>query len=148
MQKYITILIVLFQAMTSTAQKSNQIMYILPDNVETLLDSCIKKAENSQTQFYFLLRRDTVYNITIGKYNKKEKKNILKWVTQSNRYIVVNKKTHPLIFDYDLKFAAVDNNNIGEFGSREGNIKRANLILHGVTIYFKSDGDIVRIENW
>lgn len=148
MRKYITILIVLFQAMTSAAQKSNQIRYILPDNVEVFLDSCIKKSESNGTQFYFLLKKDTTYNITIGRYSKKEKKNILKWIKQSNRYIVVNEKIYPLIFDYDLKFAAVDNNNIGEFGSREGNVKRASLMLHGVTVYFKSDGSIIKTENW
>lgn len=149
MQKYITILIILFQAMTSVAQKTNQIRYVLPDDVEIFLDSCIKKSTNKETQFYFLLNKekDTVYNITIGRYSKKEKKNILKWIKQSNRCIVVNEKMYPLIFDYDLKFAAVDNN-IGEFGSREGNIKRASLMLHGVTVYFKSDGSILKTENW
>lgn len=137
----------MLEVMVATAQKNNQIRYILPDQVEVLLDSCINKLKKSETQFYFLLKKDSLYSITIGRYNNKEAKNILKWVKQSNRYIVINAKIYPLIFDHDLKFAAVDNNNIGEFGKREGNIKRANLILHSITIFFKSDGNIIKIEN-
>ena len=133
--------------MTSVAQKNNQIRYILPDDVEVFLDSCIKKSESKGTQFYFLLKKDTTYNITIGRYSKKEKKNILKWIKQSNRNVVVNEKAYPLIVDYDLKFAAIDDN-IGKFGDREGNVKRASLLLHGVTVFFTADGNIIRTENW
>ena len=148
MRKYIAILAVVFlQAMTSVAQKNNQIRYILPDDVEVFLDSCIKKSESKGTQFYFLLKKDTTYNITIGRYSKKEKKNILKWIKQSNRNVVVNEKAYPLIVDYDLKFAAIDDN-IGKFGDREGNVKRASLLLHGVTVFFTADGNIIRTENW
>lgn len=147
MRKTLMILLFLFLAIPSMAQKNNQIKYVLPDTVETFLDSCIKKQEGGKTWIYFLLKKDTLYSITIGKYSTKEKKNILQWVKQTNRYILINKVSYPLIFDYDLRFGAIDDN-IGEFGSRDDNVKRVNLILHGTTIYFKSDGSVVQSEEW
>jgi len=136
----------ILQAATTKAQKNDQIKYVLPDNVETFIDSSIR-ARKASSAFYFLLNKDSVYSISIGSYNKKDEKNILKWVKQTNRFLIVNKKVYPLIFDYDLKFATVDSN-IGEFGKREGNIKRVSLMLHGLTIFFKSDGTIIKTENW
>lgn len=136
----------ILQAATTKAQKNDQIKYVLPDNVETFIDSSIR-AQKGSSAFYFLLNKDSVYSISIGSYSKKDEKNILKWVKQTNRFLIVNKKVYPLIFDYDLKFATVDSN-IGEFGKREGNIKRVSLMLHGITIFFKSDGTIIKTENW
>lgn len=133
--------------MTSTAQRKNQIQFILPDSVEVFLNDYINKVQDGKSQFYFLFQKDTAFSITVGRYTKKEKKNILKWIPQSNRYVVVNTKNYPVIFDYDLKFAAVDPNNIGEFGRREGNIKRAHPLLHGITVFFNGSGDIIRTEN-
>lgn len=146
MKKYIIVLIVLVQSTVLMAQKNNQIKYILPDAVEVLLDSCVKNIANEKVNFYFLLKKDSTYNITIGKYSKREKKSILRWIKQSNRFVVINSKSYPLIFDYDLKFAVIDDSNIGEFGIREGNTKRVNLILHGFTIYFTADGNIVNTK--
>ena len=148
MKKYFTVLIVVFQITTSNAQKGNQIRYILPDKIEIALDSCIKKYNLSGVQYYFLLRKDSIYSVTIGRYRAQEKKNISKWISKSNRFVVVNKMIYPLIFDYDSKFAAVDNDNIAEFGKRDDKIKRATIILHGATIYFDSNGNILRIEDW
>ena len=79
---------------------------------------------------------------------RSEKKNILKWVLQSNRYVIVNKKSYPLVLDYDLKFGSIDNNNIGNFGVRDGQVKKASLIIDGTTIYFKGDGAIMFTDFW
>ena len=132
----------------SLAQHSEHINYVFPDSVEIFIDSCIRKADNREAKFYLLLTRDTVYKITIAEYNTKDEKNILKWVKQSNRCAVINNRSFPIIFDYDLKFAAIDPANIGELGKREGNIKRVSLMLHGITVSFKQDGTIIKIQNW
>ena len=139
-------MIVSFFVNVSMAQKCSQIKYVLPDNVEVVLDSCVKSVGKEKQNFYFVLRKDTSYNITIGMFNKSEGKNILKWIRQSNRYVVINDKTYPLIFDYDFEFGAIESNNIGDFPSREGNIKRVSLIVHGLTVYFSPNGNILRMN--
>lgn len=131
------------------AQKDDKVVikYFFPDKVEMLIDSCIHSYKSEMLNFYFLLAKDSAYSITIGKYDWKERGNLLSWINQTNRYVVVNSEKYPLLFDYDLTFAGIDLNNVGTFGNREGNIKRAKLLLHGLTIIFNSEGEVVKVIN-
>lgn len=127
-------------------KKNNAIQYVLPDRVELLLDSCIKKSEG-QTKFFFIIRKDSLYNISIVRYKKNEERNLIKWVEQTNRYLRIADKIYPLLFDYDFALGAIDNNNIGEFKNRDDNVKRISLINHGLIICFNLEGSILKVLN-
>ncbi|MCD2425098.1 hypothetical protein LQ567_20095 [Niabella pedocola] len=145
--KNLLVLLFFFQGTVLVAQTDDKIRYILPNSVEKYLDSSINIMSGKEYKFYFLFKKDAHFNITMGRYNKTEEKNVLQWVRKTNRFVLINKSIYPLIFDYDLTFAAIDNN-IGLFGDRDGNVKKVSLILHGASIYFKADGTIIKMENW
>ena len=129
-------------------QSKEKIVYVFPDSVEICLDSCIGKIEESglDFQFYLLLESDSsLYRLSIGRYTKGEANNILPWIKQSNRYAVVNNRSLPLIFDYDLNFSTKWGDKIGNFKEREGEVSRVKLLLHGITIFFNNYGKIVKV---
>lgn len=129
-------------------QSKDKIVYVFSDAVERTVDSCIRKSGGPVPgfQFYLVLEADSsLYSLTIGKYTKSEQKNILPWIKQTNRYMIVSDRSIPLIFDHDFKFGARWNDKIGEFGHRDDNIIRVNLLLHGTTIFFDHAGKIVRL---
>src|SRR3954471_12996322 len=102
MKKYVFLLVLFFKAILGTTQ-GNGIDLVFPDKVETTLDSCLSRFEavNSKFRFYFLLEKNAeCYNITIAKYTDDEG-NLLKWVKQTNRFALVNRRTIPVLFDYD-----------------------------------------------
>ncbi len=144
MNKRFLLLFLVFHGTVLSAQEKNRIQYVLPDNVEAILDSCIKKMMSTGNSFYFLLEKDTSYCITIGTYKKSEQKDFLSWVTRTNRYILINKRMYPLIFDYDSKFGTVDEH-IGKFRHRDDHVKKVHLLIHGISIFFKPDGTISNI---
>jgi hypothetical protein len=144
MKRNILLLLLVLIAITSYSQKRKPIVYIVPDKVEIMLDSCIQFYSKRDFDFYFILEKDSLYNITVASYQKNEAKRLIKWVKQSNRRIVINNKTYPLIFDYDFKFGVKDDN-IGVFKNRDSNIRRSRVISHGITIMFDSWGDYVKM---
>lgn len=146
MGKYVIMFLLVLKSFVSVAQEGT-IDFIFPDKIEHTLDSCLQKLETgtNKYKFYFLIEKDVEsYSVTIAKYTSKEEQNLLKWVRQTNRFAVINKRTIPLIFDYDLKLGAIDGNR-GEFGDRDDNVKRVKLLLHGPSVYFNSDGNIIKI---
>ena len=146
MLKYFLLIALSLKGLCPIAQKLNQIKYILPDKVEIFLDSCIKQYRKNFT-FYFILGKDSEYYVSMGVYNKEKKNEAPKWAIETNRFLIINKKNFPLIFDYDTKFALIDSN-LGQFGKRDGNIKRVKLLFHGITVSFKSNGLIIKTSKW
>lgn len=123
MKKYMVISLFFLKSILGMTQ-DNTIDFVFPDNVETVLDSCLNRFEaiNSNYRFYFLLEKNAeCYCITIAKYTGDDERNLLKWVKQTNRFAVVNKRTIPVFFDYDLKWGAIDQNR-GEFNKRDDNV--------------------------
>lgn len=62
------------------------------------------------------------------------------WANFSNRYVVVNNKKIPLVFDYDLIWSTKKTENIGSFGKRDGEILRTKIIYDGYNITFDRYG--------
>ena len=61
---------------------------------------------------------------------------------------LINQTYNPLLLDYDFSFSTTDLMHVGEFGHREGNIKKLHLIAHRYTTYFKMSGSILKEELW
>jgi hypothetical protein len=132
--------------------QERKITYILPDSVEVRINSHLlaKSSVKNDKSYYFLLKKDTsrTYNITIIPFDSSAKSEISNWVNNTNRYALVNGQLYPLLFDYDFTFSTPEPNNIGIFGHRDGNIRKLQLIAHRYTIYFRTNGLILKEENW
>jgi|SRR5579862_443942 len=136
---------------TLIALSQRNIRYVFSDPVEISVDSCITKIEKSNQDFHFylLLESDSsLYRLTIGEYTDRESKNMIKWITQTSRYAAINKRSIPLIFDYDMKFGIKSESEPGSFRNRDGEITRVKLLIHGPTIYFDRFGKLVKEEDW
>jgi len=148
--KNIFIVVFILYHFTGYAQE-RKITYILPDSVEIRIDKHIAtRSSLGNKSYYFLLREDTpkVYNLTIIPFEVKDKTEVSEWVNATNRYALVNARLYPLLFDYDFTFSTSEPNNIGSFGHRDGNIRKLHLIAHRYTIFFKTNGTILKEESW
>ncbi|PUZ19328.1 hypothetical protein GA0116948_1297 [Chitinophaga costaii] len=152
MKKIIIVSIIFIFTQFTVRAQSQKIWYILPDSVEVRLNRYILTSIPKQEvqKLFFLLKRDSLnsYNITVIPLTHNTDLNIIRWVEDSNRYVLVNKNLYPLLLDYDFIFGTPEYNNIGEFGQREGSIKKIYLIPHRYTIYFKMNGSVLKEENW
>src|SRR5450631_716034 len=110
MKKIIFLKMLLLCLFCCSGQTNNKkIKYIFSDSVEVKIDSIVNGMEenNKDYFFYLILRNDSsIYNITICNYLKRDLRSITKLIKLTNRYAVVNTRTIPLIFDYDLKFSS------------------------------------------
>lgn len=78
------------------------IPYILNGNVQKLLVERIKKTKDS---IYFLLDEvdSDIYEISLREYKKPF--SAIKWIEYTNRFVYLNGKYYPLIFEYDQLFS-------------------------------------------
>lgn len=150
MKKLIVLLFVFACCRVNLYAQSQRILYFLPDSVEVRIDNYMESKKNFKcNSIYFLLKKDSsIYNITIIPLVPDSDSNILHWVSVTNRYILINQTYYPLLFDYDFSFSTPDSVHVGEFGHREGNIKKLHLIAHRYTIFFKMNGSILKEELW
>lgn len=132
--------------------QSKRITYILPDSVEMRINRQIASffRDNSVEDIFFLLKKDTLgfLSLTAIPYKLTDTSDVARWVGISNRYALVGEKYYRLLFDYDFSIGTPTPNDVGEYGHREGNVRRLHLIAHRYTIYFKMDGVISKEEFW
>lgn len=149
--KNIFIVVFILYHFTGYTQE-RKITYILPDSVEIRINKHIvtRSSLDNKVDYYFLLREDTpkVYNLTIIPFEVKDKTEVSSWINATNRYALINGRLYPLLFDYDFTFSTPDPNNVGSFGHRDGNIRKLHLIAHRYTIFFKTNGSILKEEDW
>ena len=124
----------------------------MPDSVEILAAKRIQLVSNKSgnDKFYFLLGTETgnVYRLTIISYRENESTVTGSWVSSSNRFVNVDKMYYPVLTSFDFTFATTDPNNIGEYGNRDGYVRKVYLIAHDYSIVFNNGtGRIVRVEN-
>ncbi len=131
--------------------QGSEITYILPDSVEVRIYNHMLKRQNANkdSKHYFFLKRDTeeAYSLTIIPFKKSDQTKDINWVNSSNRYILIEKQLYPLLLDYDFIFSTPDLN-VGDFRSRDGNIRKLHLLAHGYTIFFKTNGTVLKEEHW
>jgi len=125
-----------------TKNYNDPIVYILQENVEALLKiELIKHGGN----IYFELEEDCgVYTIYIG---EDFKNNPTAYVTKSNRKLFINNKFYPIIFDFDMLFASIENaDSIMTKSSLEKYpiITRRLIINEGFYVKFKRNGEIIK----
>lgn len=89
-----------------TAEDFNEaktIVYFVPHSVEELLEVEIKKGGNI---YFELWNEDSCYRVFLH-HSEPGVQN--PWITRSNRKIFLTGKFFPIVFDFDRKFAVVDN---------------------------------------
>jgi putative transposon-encoded protein len=145
--KIIIIVACILCCLEGRAQK--KITYILPDSVEVRINSHIL-TKSGVKSYYLLLKKDTsrTYNITVIPFDNSAKSEVNNWVNNTDRYALINGQLYPLLFDYDFAFSTPDPNNVGSFGHRDGSIRKLQLIAHRYTIYFRTNGLILKEEDW
>lgn len=149
--KFILAILSLSVGVLSHAQKKNKIHFIFPDSVEITINNYIEEKQEraSKEKYSCFLWHDSssIYRLTILPYKKNEKSVIANWIRSSSRVAVINKRRFPLLLDYDFSFGTSDPENIGQYGERDGYVKKMNLIAHAFTITFdNSKGKIISIE--
>lgn len=126
------------------SQEVDSIIYILPDRIEVKLDSIVTERKKYDEPIFFMLKRvgENEFKIIPGSYRKDENSNSF-----TNRFVLINKTKYPVTFDYDEFFGTLDTYNIGEFGRREGFIKKRVTIFEGYSLTFDRRGNIIE-EDW
>jgi hypothetical protein len=140
---FVIIAIVLMNNVYS--QENKEILYILPDNVETALNKHIEHIiKKKELDVYFTLNRMSKdkYKIDVTFYSPKKEKQLTYWIRVTNRYVVINKEKYPLLLDYDYNFSTKKPHCIGKYGEREGNIQRTIVIHEGYSVLFNKFGII------
>ncbi len=112
------------------------ITYIVKDSVEIILDSVIRKSSSQNFYFAILIKDTSHFEIIPCTYNKEANSKSLGWILNTNRFLLIRNIRYPLLFDYDFKFGTLSENNIGEFGKRDGNIERRITMWHSDPIRF------------
>lgn len=137
---------------TGRAQTNNRILYVLPDSVEVAASVYFQHITGTAAanQFYCLLATEgnDTCAITISRYEERAKTIVNRWLSHSNRSVIINKTEYPLLTDLDFRFGLPDEKNIGQMGKRDGMIGKVEAIPHrAYTIIFKTDnGKVLRIE--
>jgi len=139
----ITFMLMLLCSISVYSQEKDSIIYIFPDKVETkLYDEMQKYTFNEKMSFEFYLKhieKDT-FQLFLSQYNQVLDNS---W-PYTNRFILINDKKYPLIFDYDFMFGTEKPNEAGEFGKRDdGFVLRTLRIYEGYSIKFNKTGNYV-----
>jgi len=142
------ILFILFISLYSAnifSQVKDSIIYILPDRVEQKLYEQVKNIDpdgNFNFEFYLESKDKGKFRIT---FTYKDQLNNY-WTNNTNRFVLINKKKYPLIFDYDSLFSTSKPKELGEYGHREGSILRSLFIYEGYNLTFDKTGEYI-LEN-
>jgi len=150
MKKYIIIFLV---GLTFRSYSQSGIKYFVPDTVEILLEKQVRSFKNNikDEKVYFLLGKenDNTYHLSLIRDKSNQIDNMTaKLLKSNNRCIVIDQEQYPLIFDYDFTFGTPKETQIGEFGKREGNIVRSNMLFHGYSIYFNMKGQVLKVSKY
>jgi hypothetical protein len=134
-------LIYLFVIMSLTscnAQKKGDVTYLLPDDVEIELNEHL--SQSTDFNYMVLFSSKDFYELFVINDNEYAKRPYGSFITATNRNVMVNGKNYPLLLDYDFNFSTTDTINIGEFGKRDGMVKKVQPIFHGYSIKFTNKG--------
>ncbi len=126
---------------------AQEILYVFPETVEKILDQHLSKYklnEDKERVYLTLDRNAEIYTLTISTYFVDRDDDLTRWIKGSNRMGLVNTKKFPLLFDIDFDFGTPDTKVVGNFGEREGQVRRMRVLLHGFYVKFNKSGKILR----
>lgn len=136
------------------AQKTDSIIYVLHfDSVETVIDKHVRSLEKENTNISFwgyLGRCEEGFKLTICNSpieSKSEGSYLRQLRRNTNRFLLVDDRKIPLLFDYDSIFSTPKVTSVGTLGKREGNVLRSQIILDCFTIIFDDYGKVFRTTN-
>ncbi|GAA4142730.1 hypothetical protein GCM10022216_23970 [Sphingobacterium kyonggiense] len=154
MRKQFLLAVLIFICFRSLGQNVDSIVYVLHfDSVETKVDQHLRALERGDGKIMFwgyLGRCNEGFKLVIcnNMYNKDSENNFLSELkSNTNRFLLIDNRKIPLIFDYDSIFSTPKISSIGGLGQREGNVLRNRFILDCFTIVFNEYGKIVQIIN-
>jgi len=131
-------LFLLISIVSCKAQQKGDVTYLLPDDVEVELNTHLSKS--SGFNYMVLFDSEDYYELFVINDNEYAERPYGSFITATNRNILVNDKSYPLLLDYDFNFSTTDTVNIGEFGKRDGMVKKVQPIFHGYSIKFTNKG--------
>lgn len=126
----------------SSAQR---ILYIFPDQVEKALGDYFNSLANNRSKYCLTLYKDDgIYTIYVTSFTKSSRKDFLVWVKATTRVALINKNKYPVLLQEDYVFGTPDTSKVGEYGNREGRIKRLAVINEGYSVKFTKTGQIIK----
>ncbi|WP_126972911.1 hypothetical protein [Gynurincola endophyticus] len=134
----------------ANAQKGKFIKYYFPDSIEILINTHLSSKNQRSDIKNICLKLDSeddLYRLIIIE-NIDVKSSTFYWKKRTNRFAVINSNLIPLIFDLDEKFSAPFPQTFGNYGKREGEIRKVSIIYHGPIIYFNSYGEIIKVAGF
>lgn len=108
------------------------IIYALNDSIEMTVGNYLELYASDDLDkigFYIFRDKDEDYRIKMALIPNAQilMKN---YFHRGNRFILIGRKTYPLMFDYDLKYATgTPIEKLGDYGNREGTVSRTFFIL-------------------
>lgn len=125
------------------AHKQDSIIFIFPDSVEQKLYEQIIRYDNYEKlnfEFYLNSLKDGKFRLT---YSCSAHVHDNYWAKNTNRFILINDREYPLLFDYDSKFSTKKPSEVGRYRQREGTIERSVFIYEGYNITFDEFGRFI-----
>lgn len=127
----------------NTRDYSKGIVYVLPGKVEFFLKS---KLLDEEANIYFVLERlnTSDFRIYLGKISSES--SLKTWIDHTNRYISVDGKLYPLIFDFDTCFANTETAEEFLLDQKAGIYKRTSIYVIREFVYhidFTEKGDVL-----
>jgi len=122
----ITLLALLLMAfgLKGKAQNNKRILFVLPDSVEMIASKYIQHKDNPSLthDLYCLLgsKGEDTCTITITSYDTAARTIIARWLSCTNRSVMIDKTEYPLLTDLDFKFGLPDDQDVGQMGKRNG----------------------------
>ncbi|RAI97583.1 hypothetical protein LX64_05091 [Chitinophaga skermanii] len=147
MKKLTLVVMLMLGLMTITKAQTASLQYVLPDSVEVHVNKYLSVAlqENpSNYKTYCLLEKnDSAYSFTIVFYTNSQQLDINNWL-KTNRVVLINDKTYPVVLDYDIAFLPTDDvKDYGTLGKRgHVNVKIFGVGASNYNIQFNLHGRI------
>lgn len=105
------------------------IMYVVSDSIEICIGNYLKEIPSQNRIGFYIYTENNQILLSLISIPSNSHSIIKEYIDRSNRVILINKNTYPLLFDYDFDFGTkTPIENIGDYGNRDGSYLRARLL--------------------
>ena len=153
MKVYLYCVVLLFLTQCKTTSPNKSIQYVLPYQVELRLLKQLQIEGERPITFFSLRKSGDNYVITLVQYNNKEalkRMDNFGRVSKTARYLLIDKKFYPLLFDTDNTFGTMLKKEVVRVGVKDRLDNEALGIPRSYPIYdgsfsltFSSNGEIL-----
>lgn len=153
MKVYLYCLALLFLNQCKTIKPNKSIQYVLPYQVELRLLKQLQIVGEQPITFFSLGKRGDNYVITLVQYNNKEalkRMDNFGRVSKTARFLLIDKKFYPLLFDTDNTFGTMLKKEVvrvgvkGRLDNESFGIPRSHSIYDSsFSLTFSSNGEIL-----